>query len=78
MGNGQKIRRDTLSMRIYWWQIITTKGVNNHYPLGKCKLESQWNHYTPPRRAKTKNEKLVTTVNIAEGTGPLKLLLNRT
>lgn len=35
-------------------------------------------HYTPPRRAKTKNEKLVTTVNIAEGTGPLKLLLNRT
>lgn len=34
-------------------------------------------HYPPPGRAKTKNEKLVTTVNIGEGTGPLKLLLNR-
>lgn len=28
--NGQKIRGDTLFMRIYRWQISTTKGVNNH------------------------------------------------
>lgn len=29
MENGQKIRRETLSMRIYRWQ-ISTRGVNNH------------------------------------------------
>lgn len=32
-------------------------------------------HYTSTKRAKTKIEKLVTTINIDEGTGPLKLLI---
>ena len=39
--NGQKIRTDTLSKKLYKWQISTKKDSRHNYALEKCKLISQ-------------------------------------